>query len=251
MLIRIIALVFLIVSPFASAETTKSLSVGFDFTTGKYGGATNTNILSIPVIGKISFDDYFFKLTIPYIRVSSAGGVVTQKLGPFKSVSKTTTVTQSGLGDIIASAGYTFYEGDQLALDLVGNVKFGTANPEQNLGSGQNDYSAQIDGYYGIDTMSLFATTGYKIVGAPAGVTVRNVAYGTAGVSQKLNDASSTGIALDTAQSSNESSPATRELSLFYSSKLNKTEKLSVYIMKGFSDSSPDSGLGLSVTGTF
>lgn len=251
MLIRIVALVFLLVSPLVSAETTKSLSTGFDFSSGKYGGTTNTNIFSIPVTGKIRFDDYFFKLTVPYIRVSSTGGVVTQKLGPNKTVTKTTVVTQSGLGDITASAGYTFYETDRLALDVVGNVKFGTANPEQNLGSGKNDYSAQIDSYYGIDSTSLFATAGYKIVGVPEGVTVKNIAYGTVGVSQKFNAVSSAGIALDTAQSSSELSAGTREVSVFYSRKISKSEKISAYILKGLSDSSPDSGLGVSVTGTF
>jgi hypothetical protein len=251
MLIRIVALVFLLASPLVSAETTKSLSTGFDFSSGKYGGTTSTNILSIPVTGKIRFDDYFFKLTVPYIRVSSTGGVVTQKLGPNKSVSKSTIVTQSGLGDITASAGYTFYEAERLALDLVGNVKFGTANPEQNLGSGKNDYSAQIDGTYGINSTSVFATAGYKIVGAPEGMSVRNIAYATVGASQKLNDISSVGAALDAAQSSSELSSGTREFSVFYSRKINKTEKVSVYILKGFTDSSPDFGFGASITGTF
>lgn len=251
MLTRIIALVLLVISPLSSAETSKSLSTGFDFSSGKYGGTSSTNILSIPVTGKIRFDDHFFKLTIPYIRVSSSGGVVTQKLGPFKSASKSTTVTQSGLGDITASAGYTFYEGDSLALDLVGNVKFGTANPDKNLGTGMNDYSVQIDSYYGIKLISLFATAGYKIIGAPEGVSVRNIAYGTVGISQKLSDTASVGIALDAAQTSNELYPGTRELTVFISKKLSKTAKISAYILKGFTDSSPDSGYGVSVTGTF
>jgi len=251
MLFRLIALVFLLTSSIASAEPLKSISVGFNSTTGKYGGTTDTRISTIPVTGKMQFEDYFFKLTIPYISVASAGGVVTQSLGPFKSVSRSTTIIQSGLGDITTSAGYTIYEGDQLALDLVGNIKFGTANADKNLGTGKNDYSVQLDGDYGIDKTSLFATAGYKIVGAPEGVSVRNVVYGTLGVSQKLNNTMSTGVALDTAQSSNELSQDTRELSVFFSNKLSKTEKVSAYILKGFSDSSPDSGFGVSFTGTF
>lgn len=251
MLVRILALVFLLVSPLVSAETSKSLSTGFDYSSGKYGGTTSTTILSIPVTGKISVDDYFFRLTIPYIRVSSSGGVVSQKLGPFKTVSRNTTVTQSGLGDVTASAGYTFYEEERLVLDVVGNIKFGTASAEQNLGSGKNDYSAQIDGTYGIDSTSVFATAGYKIIGAPEGVTVRNIAYGTLGISRKLNAVSSMGAAVDAAQGSSETSSGTRELSVFYSRKMSKTEKLSVYLLKGFSDSSPDYGLGVSLTGTF
>ena len=251
MFIRIIALVFLVISPLVLAESTKSLSVGFDFTSGKYGGTSNTNITTIPVTGKIRFEDTFLKLTVPYLSVSSAGGVVTRNMGPFKSVSRSTVVTKSGLGDIVASAGYTFYEGDQLALDLVGNIKFGTADPDKELGTGKNDYSAQVDGNYAINLSSIFATVGYKVVGAPEGVAVHNIAYGSLGAGQKLDDKSTIGVALDTAQSSNDLSSDTRELSVFYSMKLSKTQKFSVYVLKGFSNSSPDNGFGGSVSGTF
>lgn len=235
----------------AWADTTTSLSAGFDFTSGKYGGTTSTNIIYIPVTGKVQFEDLYLKLTVPYIRVSSEGTGVVRGMGKVKTSTSTTTTTQSGLGDVIFSAGYNFYENDKLALDLVGNVKFGTADPVKDLGTGKNDYSAQIDGFYTIKATALFATAGYKIIGAPAGVSVNNIAYGTVGVSQKLGEKTSAGVALDAAQGSSEFSPGTREASVFVSNKISKNKKIQASVMKGFSDGSPDFGFGASVTGTF
>jgi hypothetical protein len=251
MKIKLVTLAFVMVTSPVWAETTTSLSTGFDFTSGKYGGTTATNILYIPVTGKVQFENLYLKLTVPYIRVSSAGSGVVRGMGSGKISTKTTTTTQSGLGDVVASAGYTFYETDDVALDLVGNIKFGTADPDKDLGTGKNDYSAQIDGFYTMKATSLFATAGYKIVGAPAGVSVNNIVYGTIGLSQKISDISSIGIAFDAAQSSSELSPGTREASVFVAHKISKTEKVQASVMKGFSDGSPDFGFGVSVTGTF
>lgn len=136
-------------------------------------------------------------------------------------------------------------------LDLVGNVKFGTADASKNLGTGKNDYSAQLDGYSTFGKTTLFATAGYKVVGEPAGTTVNNIAYGTLGISQKVGDQTSAGLILDAAQSSSELSPGTRELSVFVSSKINPDLKIQASLLKGFSDGSPDYGGSLMVTGMF
>lgn len=251
MLIRLITLALLLASANAAAETTTSLSAGFDYSSGKYGGATSTEVLYIPVIGKIQFDKLFLKLTVPYIRVSSAGGVVVRGMGPFKMATSTKTSTESGLGDVIASAGYTILENGNLLLDLVGNVKFGTADYNKNLGTGENDYSAQLDAYYQAHETIYFATAGYKVVGAPVGIQVNNIAYGTLGISQKTGDKTSAGLMFDAAQGSNVLSPGTRELTVFVANRISQTLKIQANLMKGFSDGSPDYGGGAMVTGYF
>lgn len=251
MLMRIMALALLAIASPAWAETTGSLTTGFDFSTGKYGGTTSTDILYVPVTGKIKSDNMFLKLTVPYISVTSAGTVVVKGMGPFKTTTATKATTQSGLGDIIASAGYTVFENNDLIFDLVGNIKFGTADAKKNLGTGENDYSAQLDGYYSFSKTTLFATAGYKVLGAPAGVKLNNIAYGTLGISQKTGDKTSAGLMLDTAQSSSDFSPGTREVTVFASNRLSNTLKIQANLMKGFSNGSPDYGGGLMFTGLF
>ena len=251
MLTRLLLVVLLLASATASAEITPSLSTGFDYSSGKYGGTTSTEVLYVPVIGKLQFDNFFLKLTVPYIRVTSAGAGVVRGMGPFRTATPTKTSTQSGLGDVVASAGYTILESGNLFLDLVGNVKFGTADADKNLGTGKNDYSAQLDAYYQLDKTTIFATAGYKVIGAPAGVQVNNIAYGTLGVSQKTGDKTSAGVMLDVAQGTNALSPGARELTVFVANRISQTLKIQANLMKGFSDSSPDYGGGVMVTGYF
>ena len=192
---------------------------------------------------------------MPYVRVTGTGNVVVRGSGMFnmpgKSKTSTQTTTQSGLGDVVATAGYIFFENDELMLDVAGNIKFGTADANKSLGTGENDYSAQIDGFYTIISTTLFATGGYKLIGAPAGITVNNITYGTLGISQKMGDQISAGLMLDTAQSSNDLSPATRELTVFVANKVSKTFKVQANLMRGYSDSSPEYGGGVMLTGWF
>lgn len=249
MLTRIIPLALLAISAPALAESSTSLTTGFDYSTGKYGGSTSTNILYVPVTGKMQFDNFFLKLTVPYISVSSAGDVV-RGIGKVRTTTTTKTTTQSGLGDVVASAGYTVLESDDLMLDLVGKIKFGTADTSKNLGTGENDYSAQLDAYHTLQKTTLFATAGYKVIGAPVGVSVNNIAFGTLGLSQKAGEQTSVGIMLDAAQASSDLNPGTREVTVYVSNKINSTLKAQAYLLKGFSDSSPDLGGGIMLTGT-
>lgn len=249
MLTRIIPLALLAISAPVLAESSTSLTTGFDYSTGKYGGSTSTNILYVPVTGKMQFDTFFLKLTVPYISVSSAGDVV-RGIGKVKTTTTTKTTTQSGLGDVVASAGYTVLESDDLMLDLVGKIKFGTADASKNLGTGENDYSAQMDAYHTLRKTTLFATAGYKVLGAPVGVSVNNIAFGTLGFSRKTSENISVGAMLDAAQASSDLSPGTREASVFVSNRINSTFKAQAYLLKGFSDSSPDLGGGIMLIGT-
>jgi hypothetical protein len=248
---RKIALLMLLISAPACAEVTRSLTTGIEYSSGKYGGSTSTDILYIPVTGKIQKDDLFLKLTVPYISVTSVGGGVVRGMGPIKKATGTKTSTQSGLGDIIATVGYSVFGSNNLILDLVGNIKFGTADANKNLGTGENDYSAQIDGYYMVNKTTLFATAGYKVIGAPAGVSVNNINYGSVGFSQKTGETSNAGLVLDAAQGSSAFNQGIRELSVFVSNKLKPYLKIQAALLKGFSDSSPDFGGSVMLSGIF
>jgi hypothetical protein len=252
---RIISAVLMMASSVAFADAVTSLSTGFDNSSGNYGGTTPTKVLYIPFTGQYLTENFTLKLTVPYIKVTSIGtNTVVRGLGRFRPPVTTTTsktITQSGVGDVVGSAGFTLLESDYLNIDLVGNVKFGTADTTKNLSTGENDYSAQLDGFYSIYKTTLFATAGYKKIGAPMGITVNNIGFGTLGISHKIEDAGSIGIMFDAAQSTGEYSPGTSELTLFASTKMSSTSKIQFSLMKGFSDGSPQYGLGLMVSGSF
>ncbi len=238
----------------AIAEDQFSLGTGFDYSSGKYGNATSTDILYIPVTGKYESDNLILKLTVPYISITGPGGVI-RGIGRVRKTIVTTTTatttTNSGLGDITTSAGYTVYSDKSLALDLVGNIKFGTADANKGLGTGKNDYSAQVDGYYRLDRTTLFATAGYKKYGTPTGVSLKNVPYGTIGFSQKLGNKTSAGAMLDVAKSPNTNGADQREATFFVSQKIAPDLKVQAHVLKGFANGSPDFGFGAMVTGIF
>ncbi len=258
-------LLVLAVSPAALADDQFSLAAGFDYSTGKYGNAVSTDILYVPVVGRYESDRLTLKLTVPYISVSGPGGVIqgfgkiaspTGTMGPgmprFGRSATGGTTTNSGLGDIVASAGYNVYSADALLLDVVGKIKFGTADADKGLGTGENDYSAQVDGYYTLhQKTTLFATAGYKVVGAPTGITVNNVPYGVLGASQKLDDDTDAGVMLSAAKSVTATAGNQQDVTVYASKKLTQTLKLQANVLKGISNGSPDYGAGAMITGYF
>lgn len=281
--ISLFVLALLAVSAPAQADDSFSLGIGIDYSTGKYGNAESTRILYVPVTAKYETGDWSLKLIVPYISVTGPGGVIMgvgnlpagnanspafglppQSNGKGKAVGRgggvgganssptAPTSTQSGLGDVVAYAGYTFYSVGALSLDAVGKIKFGTADANKGLGTGQNDYSAELDGYYLIEKeTTLMATAGYKIVGAPAGIPLGNVPYGMLGVDRKIGEAVSAGVMYNVVGSVTPTIPDQKDVMLYATHKLSAGLKLQAYLTKGFTISTPDYGGGLVATAYF
>jgi len=247
------AVVIFFISLSASAQDKFSLGTGVDYSSGKYGGTTSIDIIYIPVTAKYEAENSFYKLTVPYISVTGTGtSSVIRGLGRSGLVmNSTSTTTNSGLGDVVASAGYNAYDSELFALDLVGNIKFGTADANKGLGTGYNDYSAQLDAYYILDKTTLFATAGYKIYGSPPGLSLSNAVYGTFGASRKLNNKTSIGAMYDQTQSPIVYGAGQSEFTVYLSEKIKPDLKVQVNVMKGFSSASPDYGGGVMITGYF
>ncbi len=228
-----------------------SLTTGFDYTTGKYGNAVATDILYIPVTAKYESGDLMLRLTVPYIRITGPDYVTLN--GRFTpTTSNTNRTTHAGLGDVIAAAGYTFYSRGALELDAVGKIKFGTADANQGLGTGKDDYAGQVDAYYTMGRTMLFGTAGYKIYGTPvAGVDLTNAPYYTLGVTRKFNDRQKAGVMLSELQGNSIYVGNRKEATVFYGRKFSPKAKMFVHLSKGLTDSSPAYGVGATITAYF
>ncbi len=231
---------------------TFSLATGYDFSTGRFGTPDSTDVLYIPVTGKYESDKLTLKLTVPYLEVTGPGGVI-YGVGPLGQTTQTTMVTtDSGMGDVIASVGYTVYENEPLTLDLVGKIKFGTANTAKGLGTGKTDYAGQLDADYTLGKTTIFGTVGYKVYGSPVdGDTLRNVPYGTIGASHKLGDTLRAGAMLYVKQSPTIFSGHQREVTVFVSRKVMPDTKLEINASRGYATGSPDWGFGTMITHYF
>lgn len=230
-------------------DSSFSLATGFDYSTGKYGTANTTNILSIPVIGRYETGPLILKLTVPYLRISGTGGVI-PGFGYIKSTT-TKTTTQSGLGDMVAAVTYNIDEGSASTpgIDLTGKIKLATAGTS--LGTGQNDYAAEVDVYQSFDKFTPMVSLGYKILGSPAGIAMNKVAYASLGGAYQFTDQTSGGADMDLSQSPSTTSAGQRELTVYVNHKIDKSLKVQTYVLKGFSNGSPDHGIGALVSSKF
>ena len=235
-----------------------SLGVGFNYSSGEYGTSTHTEILSIPVIARYERGPWIFKLTIPYLSISGGTSVVpgigrVTSSNPNRRGGGASEATATGLGDIVASATYTaFYNSaTTFGVDVTGRVKLGTADRDQGLGTGANDYSMQADVYKTFDRLTLFGGIGYTELGSSPFVQLNSVLNATAGASYKLDERNSAGLSVDTRERASPSGSPQRELTAFWTQKIDRDWKAQAYVLKGFSDGSPDWGVGASVAKAF
>jgi hypothetical protein len=241
------------------------IAAGFDYSSGKYGSDTTTTILSIPVIGTYLNGDWLFKLTVPFVRITGDGTVIpgmgsavpgksggmSGGSGPGGPATATASTTQSGLGDVIAAASYNIYSGNEnaLSVDLTGKAKFATA--DAGLGTGENYYAAQVDVYKRFDSFTAMGSLGYLVLSDPPGYDFNNAAYGILDGYYQFTDQTGAGAEVRLSQELTATGARPRELTAYVSHRINKRLNIRGYILKGFSDGSPDSGFGLLVSSAF
>ncbi len=228
-----------------------SLTTGVDYSTGKYGGTSSTDILYVPITGTYNVDKWLFKLTVPFISVTGPGDVV-RDIGKVKGKTAGQRKTQSGLGDIVAGVTRNVFEAANAGtlVDLTGKVKFGTADASKGLGTGENDYAAQVDLTQSVTALiTAFGSIGYRVIGVPSGIDLHNVVYGEVGGSYKISAAMRAGIILDASQSA--STSPQREVTAYLTQQFAERWKVQGYVVHGFASGSPDWGGGGTVTLSF
>lgn len=222
-----------------------SLSTGFDYSAGIYGSANTTDMLSIPASGEYENGQWMLKVAVPYAQISGTAGIFSG-IGHIRA-GVASSDNQSGLGDTVAAASYNIYSGkaSTFGIDLTGRIKLKTA--DVGLGIGQNGYAAQADAYQSFNKFTALGSLGYKVLGNPAGISMNKVIFGSFGGSYQLDDKLSGGVDLNLSQSPSTTGEGHRELTAYVSRKINKNFKAKGYVLKGFSNGSPDNSLGAQV----
>jgi len=224
-----------------------SLSAGVELTSGTYGGDEDIEDTYVPITATADYGRLSFRLTIPYISVRAPEGTIFDPDGaPLPGTGEMTT--ESGLGDIVGSA--TIYDvlySDRLglAMDLTGKIKFGTADVDKGLGTGESDLSVQADFYKFMDQFTLMSSVGYKFRGDPADIDLDNVLMASVGGTYKFTPDVNGGLFFDYRESAISGNDSVQELTGFVSRRITDDWRLQVYALTGFSDSSPDWGVGI------
>jgi hypothetical protein len=224
-----------------------SVSSGLDYSVGDYGETQDTETWFLPLNLKYQTGRYTLKLGMSYIWVTGPQ-TVTPEGDPLPDGGVVTTV--QGLGDVTASLFVNLLEEDTAGfdLDLAGKIKFGTADETKALGTGENDYALQASFFKSFGAWGPYLDLGYRWKGDPAGADYNNVWYGSVGTGYRLNKTWSAGADYSWRGKLTATSSAVSEATLYANYRLNDHNRINLYSVTGFTDVSPDWGLGLAVT---
>ena len=238
-------LAFGLVSFSQAAETGAiRLGAGIDYSSGKYGSSDTVSQLYVPLSVAYSTSVGALKLTVPYVRVDGPADLIDENNVLISGVDS----TRSGLGDIVLSGVlYDVISSDasDFNVDFGVKVKFGTADEAQGLGTGEMDYSAQLDLLKHFDHLALFGTIGYKQRTDPAGLDLRDVFFTEIGGDYAIAQHARVGLLFDYRPSSISGNDPVREATFYAQVSPKSGVSVQPYILAGFSDSSPDWGAGI------
>jgi len=236
-----------------TAESARSegwrFGTGAEYTTGEYGATESIEEVYAPVSASWQSRRLGVRVTVPYLRVSGPGSVLAAGPGGEVIPVPGGRVAADGLGDVLVSM--TVYDVISPArdthVDLSGRVKLGTADADQGLGTGENDYSAEVNLLRDFSRATAYALGGYKWRGDPPDVDLEDVAYGAIGGDYLASRGVRLGLVFDFRQSSLPGYDDIRELSAYAVVRLNSGITLQPYLIHGLSDSSPEWGAGISL----
>ena len=236
------------------AHADAGFTTGVDYTTGKYGAAEATRVIYVPFTFKYEGQRHALRLTVPYIRISAPVGGDIIAIGPDGQPIRSSTglrETNDGLGDVVAAMGYTVFDAGASSgtlLDVTAKAKFASADDVRGLGTGENDYSLQLDLYQTINRFTALATAGYRVYGDTPDIELDDVFFGSLGGVFKLGPETSAGLIFDFRDNIVPRTDPQRDLTVFVMRKLGKGYKVQGYAARGLSDASPDWGAGLMFT---
>lgn len=233
-----------------SEPATIKITTGFDYSSGDYGDSGDTEIWYVPFSVSYQRFPWKAKVNVPWLQIDGPGGVIGGGDSGIVVGPGATETSASGLGDIIASLQYSVeaIPADMMYLDLTAKIKFPTADEDDNLGTGEFDYTFQADLAKSLGAFTPLATLGYKIKTDSDELKLDNVWFASVGADYRLSERSNFGATIDFQEAATSSSDDAVELFTYLSHKLTTHWSLTGYGYFGFSDGSPDEGLGLQIS---
>jgi hypothetical protein len=255
-----------------------------EYSSGGYGHEKDTDILYIPFSIKYETLPWRFGVTVPYIKITGPGNIVGGGGGggipvnqqDDSNTSQTASIhnnntnkgsggngsggshgqknqitTEKGLGDIIIESSYALDMSWDLPFytDVTAKLKIPTADADNGLGTGKTDFALQVDIAEPLHSENLrdltpFVTLGYRWMGKPDDYHLNNIWFTSLGLDYKINPYSHGGFSYDYRQDISSSGSEVSEILLYYNFKFKDHWDLGSYAVTGFSDGSPDYGIG-------
>ncbi len=208
-------------------------------------------------------ENYTFEINIPYIQRTAPSGTIAHgdhnehKSKPATAV-PAPIVSNAGLGDVTTSLQYAVLkeENAPLSLSVKGGFKLATADLAKGLGTGQNDYSAELKASKSLGEFTGDASIGYALLGSPGVVKIdektnssntilfNNILFGSVGGTYGFKEHLETNVKLDMGQAAVAGGFQQRDLSAAIDYKFSKNRSLHMQVMKSIT-------AGLNILGAY
>ena len=233
-----------------------SLGLGVEYERGDYGTDQTSYFFQIPLSFSYRKDSYLFELWVPFAATNATTENIiigAPKMGGGPPMPSTTTTVieetdEYGLGDIFFVATYFVPSRNRTEYSVSGVIKLGTGDRDKFLGTGENDYAVEGGFTTPLGKTYLFGALGYQLTGDPPGVDLNNIFYARIGDAVPLQNNREVGLSLYLSDALTDDREDFTELDIFYSAMPAKQRRFYSYFRLGFTDSSPDWGLGLRYT---
>lgn len=235
----------------AAAGDTLKISEIADYSSGHYGQEEPTEIYYDALSGTYENGLTTLRVTIPYLWINGSPnvrpdiGVVTTGGGP-------TGEFRRGIGDLVVglSQGITPDSLPGTEIDFTGKIKFATASASAGLGTGANDYYAEVGvtqdfggGWIG------YGSLGRRFVGKPVGITshLHDVWYGSLGGQRSFDWGGSVALSVDGRDAA--SSTGGRDIAVMaaFTQKLEADLGFTLFAARGLTQDASEWEFGLSI----
>ena len=272
-------LLFITTATARAEESSFSLGLGAEFSSGSYGTDSRTSIVSLPLtIVWYPTERIDLSIDIPYLfqrngtvrpgMVSAGPGNRTMLMptggmpGPGGSTGSGTagtassgaiTQTDSGPGDITVRGGYILLMDDGLLPQIRPSitVKLPTASRSRGLGTGQYDGGVAVEISKWLGNFNVFVEPGYTVQEKDEQLALRNYWLTTVGLAWQITDSIRSIIFLKDETAPSDNSGRVQELRLKGKFQVTKQTGFEAYIAKGLTTNSPDYGSGFSIIHTY
>jgi hypothetical protein len=244
-------------------EKTWTFSTGVDYSQGDYGTGQDTTIISVPFSASYGATRWRVGVTVPYVSVDGAPGVVPGSTGAIGGGGPLSAVTnpligptgpngaaiiappieEQGLGDTTVELGVTPYLAENGArIALLGAVRLPTGDEERSLGAGETVLSLAAGGAYPLsEAASIYGAVGYS----NATDSGDDGIFASAGIESRIGDAVVIGASADWSEARIANAPERTQVTVYSAFDINSNVRLAGYVLAGLSESAPDTGVGL------
>ncbi len=247
----------------SAEERTWTFSAGVDYSQGDYGSGQDTDIISVPFSAAYGSTRWRVGVTVPYVSVEGAPGVIPGSTGaiggggPLSSLTNPLVgptgpsgasvlapeIEQQGVGDTTVELSFTpFIAENGARIAVLGSARLPTGDETRSLGAGETVLSLAAGGSYPLgEAAVVYGAVGYSnaMDSGEDGVFV------SAGAEGRVHDGVLIGMSADWSQARIANAPERSQVTLYSAFDISSNVRLGAYVLAGLSESAPDAGGGI------